>query len=107
MKGDLKEIFFKNDSQITRELNPDRNYIDSSGKKFELSGRSLLLIRNVGHLMTNPAILDKNGKEIPEGILDAMFTICIAKHDLEGNNQLANSRSGSVYIVKPKNVLYL
>ena len=102
MKGDLRETFVKDDSQMTRELNPDRNYSDPSGSQFELPGRSLLLVRNVGHLMTNLAILDKNGNEIPEGILDAMFTICIAKHDLEGNNSMTNSRSGSVYIVKPK-----
>jgi len=102
MKGDLRETFVKNNFQTTRELNPDRNYNDPSGNKFDLPGRSLQLVRNVGHLMTNPAILDKNDNEIPEGILDAMFTICIAKHDLEGNSLLNNSRSGSVYIVKPK-----
>ena len=102
MKGDLKETFIKGDSELTRQLNTDREYRDTLGKEFLLAGRSLMLIRNVGHLMTNPAILDKAGKEIPEGILDAMFTICIAKHDLEGNNLLSNSRAGSVYIVKPK-----
>ena len=82
MKGDLKETFIKGDSELTRQLNTDREYRDTLGKKFLLTGRSLMLVRNVGHLMTNPAILDKAGKEIPEGILDAMFTICIAKHDL-------------------------
>ena len=102
MKGDLKETFIKGDSELTRQLNHDREYKDAAGKEFYLSGRSLMLIRNVGHLMTNPAILDKAGEEIPEGILDAMFTICIAKHDLEGNSLLSNSRTGSVYIVKPK-----
>ncbi len=102
MKGDLKETFIKGDSELTRQLNTDREYRDTLGKEFLLTGRSLMLVRNVGHLMTNPAILDKAGKEIPEGILDAMFTICIAKHDLEGNNLLSNSRAGSVYIVKPK-----
>ena len=102
MKGDLKETFIKGDSELTRQLNTDREYRDTLGKKFLLTGRSLMLVRNVGHLMTNPAILDKAGKEIPEGILDAMFTICIAKHDLGGNNLLSNSRAGSVYIVKPK-----
>jgi len=102
MKGDLKETFIKGDSELTRQLNTDREYRDTLGKEFLLTGRSLMLVRNVGHLMTNPAILDKAGKEIPEGILDAMFTICIAKHDLEGNNFLSNSRAGSVYIVKPK-----
>ena len=102
MKGDLKETFIKGDSELTRQLNTDREYRDTLGKEFLLTGRSLMLVRNVGHLMTNPAILDKAGKEIPEGILDAMFTICIAKHDLGGNNLLSNSRAGSVYIVKPK-----
>ena len=102
MKGDLKETFIKGESEFTRQLNSDREYKDTLGKEFLLAGRSLMLVRNVGHLMTNPAILDKAGKEIPEGILDAMFTICIAKHDLEGNNLLSNSRAGSVYIVKPK-----
>ena len=102
MKGDLKETFIKGDSELTRQLNTDREYRDNLGKEFLLTGRSLMLVRNVGHLMTNPAILDKTGKEIPEGILDAMFTICIAKHDLGGSNLLSNSRAGSVYIVKPK-----
>jgi len=102
MKGDLKETFIKGDSELTRQLNHDREYKDAEGKEFHLCGRSLMLVRNVGHLMTNPAILDKAGQEIPEGILDAMFTICIAKHDLEGNSLLSNSRTGSVYIVKPK-----
>ena len=102
MKGDLKETFLKGDSEITRELSPDRNYVDPKGTEFLLSGRSLLLVRNVGHLMTNPAVLDNEGEEIPEGILDAMFTICIAKHDIDGNNLLSNSRTGSIYIVKPK-----
>ena len=102
MKGDLKETFIKGDSELTRQLNHDREYKDAEGKEFYLSGRSLMLVRNVGHLMTNPAILDKAGEEIPEGILDAMFTICIAKHDLEGSSPLSNSRTGSVYIVKPK-----
>ena len=102
MKGDLEETFIKGESKLTRKLNPDRDYFDPLGNIFKLHGRSLLLVRNVGHLMTNPAILDKEGNEIPEGILDAMFTICIAKHDIEGNNSFSNSRAGSVYIVKPK-----
>ena len=102
MKGDLEETFIKGESKLTRKLNPDRDYFDPLGNSFKLHGRSLLLVRNVGHLMTNPAILDKEGNEIPEGILDAMFTICIAKHDIEGNNSFSNSRAGSVYIVKPK-----
>ena len=102
MKGDLKETFIKGGSEMTRSLNPDRGYIAPDGSNFQLSGRSLMLVRNVGHLMTNPAILDQDGNEVPEGILDAMFTICIAMHDLNGNSDVKNSQAGSIYIVKPK-----
>ena len=102
MKGNLKETFIKGDSEMTRSLNPDRSYIAPDGANFQLSGRSLMLVRNVGHLMTNPAILDQDSNEVPEGILDAMFTICIAMHDLNGNSGIKNSQAGSVYIVKPK-----
>ncbi len=102
MKGDLEETFMKGGSQMTRSLNPDRNFISPEGSNFQLPGRSLMLVRNVGHLMTNPAILDQDGNEVPEGILDAMFTICIAIHDLKGNSSVKNSPSGSIYIVKPK-----
>ena len=102
MKGDLKESFDKNGSLITRELNPDRTYITSEGKELVLPGRSLMLVRNVGHLMTNPGVLDSDGNEVPEGIIDAMFTICIAMHDLNKNGQYQNSKTGSIYIVKPK-----
>jgi malate synthase len=102
MKGDLKETFIKGGSEMTRSLNPDRSYIAPDGSNFQLSGRSLMLVRNVGHLMTNPAILDKDGNEVPEGILDAMFTICIAMHDLNGDSGIKNSQVGSIYIVKPK-----
>jgi malate synthase len=102
MKGDLKETFMKGDAEMTRSLNPDRNYSAPDGTNLQLSGRSLMLVRNVGHLMTNSAILDQNGHEVPEGILDAMFTICIAMHDLNGNSDVKNSRAGSIYIVKPK-----
>jgi malate synthase len=102
MKGDLKETFIKGGAEMTRSLNPDRNYIAPDGSNLQLSGRSLMLVRNVGHLMTNPAILDQNGDEVPEGILDAMFTICIAMHDLNGNSEVQNSKAGSIYIVKPK-----
>jgi malate synthase len=102
MKGDLKETFIKGGSEMTRSLNPDRSYIAPDGSNFQLSGRSLMLVRNVGHLMTNPAILDKDGNEVPEGILDAMFTICIAMHDLNGDSGIKNSQAGSIYIVKPK-----
>ena len=102
MKGDLKESFDKNGSLITRELNPDRAYITSDGKDLVLPGRSLMLVRNVGHLMTNPGVLDSEGNEVPEGIIDAMFTICIAMHDLNKNGEYQNSKTGSIYIVKPK-----
>ena len=102
MKGDLQETFMKGDQEMTRSLNPDREYLKPNGESLTLPGRSVLLVRNVGHLMTNPAVLDKDGNEIPEGILDAMFTICIAKHDLLKKGKLSNSRTGSIYIVKPK-----
>ena len=102
MKGNLNETFIKDDQQMIRRLNKDRPYISPEGDKFYLPGRSLMLVRNVGHLMTNSAVIDKNGNEIPEGILDALFTICIGKHDLLGKGKFKNSRDGSIYIVKPK-----
>ena len=102
MKGDLKESFTKNDSVMTRKLNSDRNYISKDGHEITLPGRSLMLVRNVGHLMTNPGVLDAQGNEVPEGIIDAMFTICIAIHDLNKKGLYQNSKTGSVYIVKPK-----
>ena len=102
MKGDLKESFDKNGSMMTRELNADRSYITADGKDLILPGRSLMLVRNVGHLMTNPGVLDAAGNEVPEGIIDAMFTICIAMHDLNKNGLYQNSKTGSIYIVKPK-----
>jgi malate synthase len=102
MKGDLEESFTKNDSVMTRKLNSDRNYMSKDGHQITLSGRSLMLVRNVGHLMTNPGVLDAQGNEVPEGIIDAMFTICIAMHDLNNNGKYQNSKTGSVYIVKPK-----
>ena len=99
MKGDLEDTFEKNGKSVTRKLNQDKIYITTNGK-YNLPGRSVMLIRNVGHLMTNPAILMKNGDEIPEGIMDAMITSLIAIHDIK--NSKMNSRTGSVYIVKPK-----
>jgi len=99
MKGDLKIQFEKNGKNLERKLNPDRSYISKDGKGLKLHGRSLLLIRNVGHLMTNSSILLKDGSEIPEGIMDAFLTTAAALHDLKKKK---NSRKGSVYIVKPK-----
>ena len=102
MKGDLSETFEKNGESLTRTLNKDREYLDSSGKSFSLPGRSTMLVRNVGHLMTNPGILDGDNQEVFEGIMDAMFTITIAKHDLLSSGEFSNSRAKSIYIVKPK-----
>ncbi|USD63272.1 malate synthase G [Vibrio sp. SCSIO 43140] len=102
MKGDLQESLEKNGKTIVRSLNPDRQYTSVTGGEIHLKGRSMLFIRNVGHLMTNPAILDSEGREVPEGIMDAMITSLIAIHDLKGNSQYQNSTSGSINIVKPK-----
>ena len=99
MKGDLKSTFEKNGKTYERKLNPDRSYISKDGKGLKLHGRSLLLVRNVGHLMTNPAITLKDGSEIPEGIMDAFITSAACLHDIK---KRGNSRSGSIYIVKPK-----
>ena len=87
---------------MTRTLNPDRSYLSPAEEEITLNGRSLLFVRNVGHLMTNSAILDANGEEIQEGILDAVLTSLIAKHTLLGNGPFQNTEKGSVYIVKPK-----
>ena len=102
MKGDLKETFIKGGSQMTRELEADKVFKSADGGELRLHGRSLLFCRNVGHLMSNPAILDQNGSEIQEGIMDAMISVLIAMHDLNNTGKLSNSRTGSVYIVKPK-----
>ena len=102
MKGNLKRTFEKSGKSITRELNPDRKYLLKNGRMILLPGRSMLLVRNVGHLMTNPAVRDKNGNEVFEGIMDAVFTICIGIHDLVGNGKYKNSKTKSIYIVKPK-----
>ena len=99
MKGDLKIEFEKNGKNLERKLNPDRSYISKEGKGLKMHGRSLLLIRNVGHLMTNSAIILKDGSEVPEGIMDAFFTTAAALHDMKKKK---NSKKGSVYIVKPK-----
>jgi len=99
MKGDLTAHMIKNEKKFTRKLNPDRSYTSKKGEKITLHGRALLLNRNVGHLMTNPAILLKNGAEIPEGIMDAFISTLCALHDFKNKK---NSRTGSVYIVKPK-----
>lgn len=102
MKGDLAEQVSKGGQTFTRTMNPDRIYKKADGSELTLHGRSLLFVRNVGHLMTNPAILDAAGNEVPEGIQDALFTGLIALHNLKGNTSRKNSRTGSMYVVKPK-----
>ena len=102
MKGDLAIDMQKNGVSITRQLNSDRHYQSADGSSFSLHGRSLLFIRNVGHLMTNNAILNSQGDEIPEGIMDGFITSLCALHDIRGPSAKGNSRTGSIYIVKPK-----
>ena len=99
MRGDLKVQFEKNGKKLERKLNPDRSFISKEGKGLKLHGRSLLLIRNVGHLMTNSSIILNDGSEVPEGIMDAFITTTAALHDFKKKK---NSRTGSIYIVKPK-----
>jgi malate synthase len=102
MRGDLAESFDKGGRRVERRLNPGRDYLDPSGNPVTLKGRALMWVRNVGHLMTNPAILLPDGLEVPEGLMDAMVTVTIALHDLRKTGGLRNSTQGSVYVVKPK-----
>ncbi|MEE4317365.1 MAG: malate synthase G [Erythrobacter sp.] len=102
IRGDLQESFEKGGRTLTRTLNGDKSYKDASGAAHSLPGRSLMFVRNVGHLMTNPAIRLPDGSEIPEGIMDAVFTSAISTLDVEGHGRFGNSRCGSIYIVKPK-----
>ncbi|MBZ9748958.1 malate synthase G [Mesorhizobium sp. CO1-1-7] len=102
MKGDLTEEISKGGKSFVRKLNPDRAYIAPAGGTVTVPGRSLMLVRNVGHLMTNPAILDRDGNEVPEGIMDAAMTALIALHDVGPKGRRMNSRAGSMYVVKPK-----
>jgi malate synthase len=102
IRGDLAESFEKGGKTLTRTLAPDKTYTAAEGTRHTLSGRSLMFVRNVGHLMTNPAIRLPDGSEIPEGIMDAVFTSAISTLDVEGHAKHGNSRCGSVYIVKPK-----
>ncbi|ARM16122.1 MULTISPECIES: malate synthase G [Rhizobium] len=102
MKGDLEEEVTKGGKTFTRKLNPDAEYNKPDGGKLSVKCRSLMLVRNVGHLMTNPAIQDKHGNDVPEGIMDAMITALIALHDIGAGGRKQNSSQGSMYVVKPK-----
>ena len=102
MEGTLAEEVTKGGTTFTRAMNPDRTYTTASGEEVTLPGRSLLFIRQVGHLMTTDAILDADGDEVPEGILDAVMTALGSLVDIQGRSELANSRTGSMYAVKPK-----
>ncbi|WP_428426838.1 malate synthase G [Pararhizobium sp.] len=102
MRGDLQEEVSKGGKTFTRKLNPDFSFAAPNGGEVTLKGRALMLVRNVGHLMTNPAILDRDGNEVPEGIMDAMITGLIALYDIGPDGRRMNSREGSMYVVKPK-----
>ncbi|NNH62635.1 malate synthase G [Rhizobium laguerreae] len=102
MKGDLQEEVAKGGASFIRRLNPDQQYSGPDGTSFEVHRRSLMLVRNVGHLMTNPAILDRDGNDVPEGIMDAVITGLIALYDIGPSGRRKNSRTGSMYVVKPK-----
>lgn len=102
MKGDLTEDVSKGGKTFTRTINADREFTALDGSNLALKGRSLMFVRNVGHLMTNEAILDKEGNEIPEGIMDGVVTTLISIHDMKGTGQFSNTKTGSTYIVKPK-----
>ena len=102
MKGDLSEEVSKGGKTFTRVMNPDREYTALDGSTITLKGRSLMFVRNVGHLMTNSAIIDKEGNEVPEGIMDAMMTTLVSLHDMKGLGKFRNTVTGSMYIVKPK-----
>mgnify|MGYP002620607232 CR=1 FL=1 len=102
MRGDLEEVLEKGGKRLTRRLNPDLRFTAPDGGTLSLKGRALMLVRNVGHLMTNPAVLDRDGNEAPEGLLDAMVTTLCALHDLQKTAGPRNSLAGSVYVVKPK-----
>src|SRR5690606_25666052 len=102
MKGDLTETVVKGKDAFERRLAADRDYLSPRGERFTRPGRSLMMVRDVGHLMTNPAILDRDGREVPEGIMDAVMTTLAALHDIGPAGRKVNSRAGSMYIVKPK-----
>ena len=102
IKGDLEETITRGGSSFVRKMNVDRQYKAADGSQMSLNGRSLMFIRNVGHLMTNPAILCPDGSEIPEGIMDGVITSLISLHDIKRQSGLSNSTAGSIYIVKPK-----
>jgi malate synthase len=102
MQGTLTEEIEKSGKTFTRRMNPDREYTAADGGSLSLKGRSLMFVRNVGHLMTNPAIIDRDGNEIPEGIMDGVVTTLISLHDIKGNGPFRNATTGSIYIVKPK-----